>query len=260
MDRGAGAGGQRVPATGSLPGHMLAAPSVPMARSLTPTLSRRNVGTRGRLRVSPGPLPCFPCPPAHAPRTNTVGAPLLRARSRSRVRSFTRSPRDRSLQHGRPSTRRHTGTDQRGRDDVCSGERGADERGSSGRTQGSRADAPSSLRCEDTGSARATCPSGQMGRRARALGGPASQGPSSRRPPPRPRPPSPALSDRAQASEPRALRTRQASQAPALRDLRPSPQTSPRKNSRFTPAHGPSCGGCVTVRASTDQQHAGPQP
>ena len=229
MDRGAGAGGQRVPATGSLPGHMLAAPSVPRARSLTPTLSPRNGGTRGRLRVSPGPLPCFPCPPAHAPRTNTVGAPLLRARSRSRVRSFTRSPRDRSLQHGRPSTRRHTGTDQRGRDDVCSGERGADERGSSGRTQGSRADAPSSLRCEDTGSARATCPSGQMGRRARALGGPASQGPSSRRPPPRPGKRRPAVLVRARVSVAPRCSYEIGERRPAVRDRERHERRGPRR-------------------------------
>ena len=76
LGRGAGAGGQRVPATRALPGHMLAAPSFGMSMTLSPTLSRHDGGTRGRLRVSPGPLRCFPCPPAPAPRADAVAAPL----------------------------------------------------------------------------------------------------------------------------------------------------------------------------------------
>ena len=63
------------------------------------------------------------------------------------------------------------------------GGQGPVDTGSSGRTQGSRAAAPSSLRCESTASVKARRASRPMGRRARALGGPASQGPAVRRPP-----------------------------------------------------------------------------
>ena len=73
--------------------------------------------------------------------------------------------------------------------------------GSSGGTQGSRADAPGTSDLAIGQSVKATCRSGQLGRRARALGGPASQGPAAGRPP-RPGQPRPALSEHALDRDP----------------------------------------------------------
>ena len=77
LGREAGAGGQRVPATRVLPGHVLAAPSRAHITTLSPTLPRASGRTRGRLRASPGSSRCFPRPPAPAPRTTIVCAPLV---------------------------------------------------------------------------------------------------------------------------------------------------------------------------------------
>jgi thioredoxin reductase len=152
-------GGQRVPATRVLPGHVLAAPSrVPRAIALSPTLSPRNGGTRGRLRANPGSSRCFPCPPPSvltlpeptpsAPRSCAHGHDPASDHSGRSSRTIDRCAG--ATIHVR-ATSGPVARDERGADDVRSGERGADERGSSGRTQGSRADAPSSVRCEDTG-------------------------------------------------------------------------------------------------------------
>ena len=203
MDRGAGADGQRVPATRVLPGHVLAAPSRVIGMALSPTLGRDNGGTRGRLRANPGSSRCFPCPSAlrspnqhrqrPAPRRHqTSSRPNTNPTPRPRPRPHTpqstppqggrhpptrRPPRQAGPPH-RPPTRHPPSHRQAGRSHCPPGEQGADERGSSGRTQGSRADAPSSLRCHDPGLVTEPCQSREMGRRARALGGPASQGPT----------------------------------------------------------------------------------
>ncbi len=144
------------------------------------------------------------CPHAIRRRDVPRGARDVQTRGRVWAPRLSGDRHDRSSTcdsaAGRPSwcvrradTRSRVCGDKRGGDLVGSGERGADERGSSGRTQGSRGGAPSSVRCGETGSVKAPWSSREMGRRARVLGGPASQGPTARRPPPRPRSPCPAL-------------------------------------------------------------------
>ncbi len=74
--RGAGAGGQRVPATRGPPRTRARRPSRPNLATLSPTPPRVHKRTRGGSARALGPARCFPCPPAHAPRTTTVDAPL----------------------------------------------------------------------------------------------------------------------------------------------------------------------------------------
>ena len=212
---GPGSGGRRRwgPATRVLPGYVLAAPSVPMDRFLSASMARHDDRTRGRLRANPGSSRCSLARRPLAPRSGDRRRPAGRspdAVARTGTRTGTssgaadlravravlgplRSASGRTRARGRAGRWAAPGEWSGGGSRACGpgagrrrcwfGERGPVDTGSSGRTQGSRADAPSSVRCADTRSVKETWPSGQMGRRARTLGGPASQGPAVRRPP-----------------------------------------------------------------------------
>ncbi len=75
-------------------------PSVLYDRSLSPTMNRA-IGALRRLRASPGPLRCFPCQSALAPRIGIVRAPLWETRWMSRPRA----PRPPHQHRPRPAVR-----------------------------------------------------------------------------------------------------------------------------------------------------------
>ncbi len=202
-----GADGPRVPATRALPGHVLAAPSVPKDSPMSPTRGLPTDGTKGRLRASPGPLRCFPrrrpLPPgprSSAPRFSThqelrdaTGPTFTTSGAPTEPHSPAITSATTSLLSLSSSTNTHilgpaTGPafTTSGAPTICVRGAGADWRGKQRRGPGLARRRPVNLEPRTRASVTSGCRSGQMGRRARALGGPASQGPAARRPPPRP--------------------------------------------------------------------------